>query len=330
MCDISIVIPVYNERESLTLLHEKIGAVIEKLDLSCEIIYVDDGSRDGSRAMLQAIQKADPRVVLAVQRRNFGKSLALATGFALAQGQILITMDSDLQDEPEEIPALLAKLDEGCDVVVGWRQSRSDRLSKRIISWIANKVTRLLTGLSIHDMNSGLKGYRRDCIQSLSLYGDMHRYIPIIAHFIGFQVTEIPVVHHKRQFGQSKYKMQRLVRGGLDLLTVLFLHQYSRRPLHLFGLLGGFILSIGVAINAVLTVEWIQGIRPIGNRPALFLGILLILIGVQLLSFGLLAELLVAFIQKSENPVNLTTIYQSERPESAKTPATVSEIAAPK
>lgn len=329
MPDLSIVIPVFNECESLNLLHKKVRSVLEKLDLSCEIIYVDDGSWDGSSAILHEIQKSDERVILAAQRRNFGKSLALAAGFALAQGHILITLDSDLQDEPEEIPKILAKLAEGYDVVVGWRQNRLDGLSKRIPSWVANKVTRLSTGLPIQDMNSGLKGYRADCIQRISLYGDMHRYIPIIAHFMGFQVTEVPVLHHERQFGQSKYSTQRLVRGGLDLITVLFLHKYGRRPLHLFGLLGSLLLSLGILINLVLTVEWLQDIRPIGNRPALFLGILLMLMGVQLLSFGLVAELLVAYVQKSENPLNLATIYRTESQLVIDPPKIASEVKLP-
>src|SRR5579859_5858366 len=308
--DLSIVIPVYNERESLKLLHQKLVSVLSNLDLSWEIVYVDDGSNDGSTVILKEITSTNESAIVAVQRRNFGKSLALAAGFALARGQVLITMDADLQDEPEEIPHLLSKLAEEYDVVVGWRQRRLDGWSKRLPSWIANKMTTFLTGLPIQDMNSGLKAYRRECVQRISLYGDMHRYIPVIAHFMGYRITEVPVVHHKRQFGKSKYNAMRLLRGGLDLVTVLFLHKYGRRPLHLFGVLGGILLLLGILINVSLIVGRIETANPIGNRPALLFGILLMLMGVQLLSLGLLAELLVAYIQKSENPLSTATVYR--------------------
>jgi len=305
--NLSIVIPAYNERESLDLLHEKLVTVLTPLGLSWEIIYIDDGSSDGSTEILQDIQATDSHVVLAVQRRNFGKSQALAVGFALAQGEVLITLDADLQDEPAEIPHLLAGLNEGFDVVIGWRQQRLDSLSKRLPSWFANRVTRALTGLHIHDMNSGLKAYRRDCIERISLYGDMHRYIPILAHFMGFSVIEVPVQHHKRQFGYSKYHAGRLLRGGLDLITVIFLNRYGRRPLHLFGLFGGITLLAGLVINLALAAGWLFGQRPIGNRPLLLGGVALTLMGLQILLVGLLAEMLVAFNQRSENPLNLTT-----------------------
>ena len=310
--DLSLVIPVYNECESLKLLHEGIVELLARLPLQWEAIYVDDGSTDGSTLVLQELQQSDSRVVVAVQRRNFGKSLALAAGFALARGNILITLDADLQDDPAEIPNLLAKINDGYDVVLGWRHKRQDPLSKTIPSWIANRTTQLMTGLHIHDMNIGLKAYRAECIQQIQVYGDLHRYLPILAHFAGFRVAEIPVAHYKRRFGKSKYSTGRLLRGGLDLVTILFLNQYGRRPLHLFGLLGGVLLLIGFLINLGLSIEWLQGVRPIGNRPALILGVLLMLVGFQILTLGLLAELLVAFIQKNDNPLNtVRKVYQA-------------------
>jgi glycosyltransferase involved in cell wall biosynthesis len=311
--ELSIVIPVYNESESLKILHEKIVTTMQAQALTWEVIYVDDGSRDGSTALLRTIQEADPHATVAVQRRNFGKSAALAVGFSLARGEILLTMDADLQDEPDEIPNLLAALHDGYDVAVGFRQKRIDPLSKRVPSWVANNMTRLLTGLDIHDMNSGLKAYSRECIERISLYGDMHRYIPILAHFAGFRIIEVPVVHHPRQFGRSKYSGGRFIRGGLDLVTVLFLNRYSRRPLHLFGLLGSLLLAAGLIIDIILSIDWFQGQRPIGDRPALLLGTLLILVGVQILSLGLLAEMFVAFVQKNESPMNtVTKIYERD------------------
>ena len=312
--ELSVIIPVYNEKESLPILYDRLLAVLDELGMRWEIVFVDDGSRDGSSQVLKDLQQQDDRLVVVAQRRNFGKSLALAAGFEVAQGEILITMDADLQDEPAEIPTLLAKLNEGYDVVTGWKKHRQDPLSKRIPSRIANRTTALMTGLNLNDMNSGFKVYRRDCIQRITLYGDLHRYVPVLAHYAGFQVTEVPVVHHKRQFGKSKYGMGRLLRGGLDLMTVLFLNQYGRRPLHLFGTTGGLMLLAGFLINLWLTIEWIGGARNLSNRPLLILGVLLMLMGIQLLTMGLLAELLVSFIQRSEHPLNTVAhIYRAEQ-----------------
>lgn len=304
--DLSIVVPAYNEAESLPLLHERIRAAVEPLGLRWEVIYVDDGSTDGTRDVLRRLHQADARIVVAEQRRNSGKSLALNTGFALAQGAIVVTMDADLQDDPDEIPNLLARLDEGYDVVSGWKKHRQDPLSKRVPSWIANHVTAWMTGLRLHDMNCGLKAYRAECVRELHLYGDLHRYIPILAHYNGFRVTEIPVRHHKRRFGRSKYGPGRLLRGGLDLLTVLFLNNFRYRPLHLFGGAGLILLLAGFFINAYLSVEWLQGMRPLSQRPLLTLGVLLMLMGVQLGTIGLLAELVVSVVQRQEDPLRIT------------------------
>lgn len=311
--DISVVIPVYNEHESLPILHEKVTSELTKLGVTYEIIYIDDGSTDGSTEVLKKIQTQDPTVIVAVQRRNFGKSLGLATAFGLAQGETVITMDADLQDEPAELPNLLAKIREGYDVVVGWKKVRHDPISKRLPSAMANSMTRWATGLHLHDMNSGLKAMRLACVRQLNLYGDLHRYIPILAYYEGFKVTEIPVVHHKRQFGRSKYGPGRLLTGGLDLLTVIFLYNYRYRPLHLFGGVGGVLFGLGLFLNMILTFEWFTGLsitgsdRALGERPALILGVLLMLVGLQLLTTGLIAELVVSSIQRSSDPLRMTT-----------------------
>lgn len=303
---LSLVIPVYNEAPNLMLQHERIVDAMNGHDYRWEVIYIDDGSTDGSDAVLDELLHQDERVIVATQRRNFGKSLALGTGFALASGEVIVTMDGDLQDEPNAIPDLLASLNDGYDVAIGWRHRRRDTFRKRFASRVANVTTRVLSGLDVHDMNSGLKAYTRRCVDNLTLYGDMHRYLPIIAHFAGYRVSEVPVEHHERQFGHSKYGAERLLRGGLDFITVFFLHQYGRRPLHLFGGGGLALFLAGLAINAYLTVLWLLGNRPIGDRPLLLLGVLLMLIGFQTITIGLVAELLVSFIQREEDPLVVT------------------------
>lgn len=317
--DLSLVIPVYNEVESLPHLYDKLLEHLDPLGKQWEIVFIDDGSRDGSTEVLKHLHDKDERVVVAVQRRNFGKSLALAAAFQIAQGDILITMDADLQDEPAEIVNLIAKLDEGYDLVVGWKKERHDPLSKTIPSYIANRTTRLLTGVQLHDMNSGLKAMRSEVGRTISIYGDLHRYIPIIAHYNGFAVTEIPVVHHERQYGQSKYGPGRLLRGGFDLLTVIFVANYRYRPLHLFGGLGAGMTLMGLLINFYLSIEWLRGERPIGDRPLLTLGVLLMIMGVQFLTIGLLAELLVSSIQQRANPLDtvrhILTSEKNDKPE---------------
>lgn len=312
---LSVVIPVYNEVDSLPILHDRLTGALDGLGLPWEVIYVDDGSGDGSTEALLALQDADSRVTLAVQRRNFGKSQALNTGFALARGRVLVTLDADLQDEPEEIGRLLAKLDEGYDVVTGWKRERRDPASKRIPSRIANRVTAWMTGINLRDMNSGFKVYRAVCVRRLRLYGDLHRYIPVLAHYAGFKVTEVPVTHHPRRFGRSKYGPGRLLRGGLDLLTVLFLNQFGRRPLHLFGGVGGLLLLAGFLINLLLSIQWFMGMRPLSERPLLILGVLLMLMGAQFLTMGLLAELVVSHMQRSDNPLHTTAqVYRAGQP----------------
>lgn len=317
MVHLSIIVPVYNEVDSVAILYDKITASATPLNLTWEVIYVDDGSTDGSTDRLLALQHKNDNVVVAVQRRNFGKSKALAVGFSLARGEVVATMDADLQDDPQELPRMLEKLKEGYDVVSGWKQRRNDPLTKTLPSFIANTLTTFFSGVKVRDMNSGLKLYRADCVRSLNLYGDLHRFIPILAHDAGFRITEIPVQHHKRLYGRSKYGPRRLVSSGLDLMTVLFLSRYSRKPLHLFGGFGTAMMLLGFIINLILTVQWIQHFgSPLSERPLLLLGILLMVVGAQFLTIGLLAELLVSYIERNQDPLQYVKALHGHDPAS--------------
>ncbi|MBI4302374.1 MAG: glycosyltransferase family 2 protein [Chloroflexi bacterium] len=287
--ELSVVIPVFNERESLSLLHEGISRVLS--GRRYEILFVDDGSSDGSAAVLDSLCWGDPLVRVLRLRRNFGKAEALAIGFKEAQGQVVVTMDGDLQDDPEDIPRLLALIDQGYDLVSGWKVHRRDPLSKRLPSRLFNWVTGRLSGLPLHDINSGLKAYRRQVIQDLPIYGEQHRFIPVLAYWRGFRVGEIGVTHHPRNFGKSKFGAWRFLAGFLDLFTVLFLTRFRWKPLHLFGSVGFIFFLVGVLINVYLTYLWFGGER-IGTRPLLQLGVLLMVVGVQFLSLGLLGEMI--------------------------------------
>lgn len=291
---LSFVIPVLNERESIVQLYAELVAVLANEGLTdYEIFFVDDGSTDGTGAVLEQLHADDPHVKVIQFRRNFGKSAALAAAFARVQGDIVFTLDGDLQDNPIEIPRFLAKLEEGYDLVSGWKYPRLDPITKTFPSWVWNRVMQLSTGVKLHDFNCGYKAYRREVTQELVLYGELHRYVPILAYHKGYRVTEIKVAHRPRLFGKSKFGMGRFARGAFDLLTVLFLGQYRWRPLHLFGWLGAGAFVVGLLINAYLAVLWFAGQGPIGNRPLLTLGVLLMTIGVQFFSIGLLAEMFV-------------------------------------
>jgi len=298
---LSVVIPLVNEAASLSELHGKLTEVLNRLHVHAEIIFVDDGSTDDSFEILQRLQKRDRRVRVIQFRRNYGKSAALAAGFSRAKGRNIITMDADLQDDPEEIPPLLNELRRGCDLVSGWKKRRHDKLSKRLASKIFNTVTSFLTGLKLHDINCGLKAYRREVTDNIHVYGQLHRYLPVLAFKEGFRVRETEVRHHPRKYGKSKFGLSRYTSGFFDLMTVLFLTRYTRRPLHLFGLGGAVALMLGFGINAYLTYERLFGNRYLTNRPILFLGLLLIIIGVQMVSFGLLGEMLAATQNQTPN-----------------------------
>ncbi len=290
---VSVVIPLYNEQDSLRELH---AALKEELFRLCEkkyeIIFINDGSTDRSTDILRDIVAGTSRVTTMHFRRNMGKSPALAVGFREAKYGIVITMDADLQDDPKELVNLIAKLDEGYDLVTGWKKKRNDPMSKTAPSKLFNRVTSFFAGIKLHDFNCGLKAYRKEVTDSLDVYGELHRYLPALAYWKGFKIAEIPVVHHPRRFGKSKFGTSRFFKGFLDLLSIVFTNRYGKRPLHLFGTVGTLIALIGVVINVYVTIEWFQGIA-LSNRPILLLGILLILVGVQLVSLGLLGEMIV-------------------------------------
>jgi glycosyltransferase involved in cell wall biosynthesis len=289
---LSIVIPVLNERENVRPLLEELLDVLQTIELeSYEILFIDDGSTDGTFEALAVLHHVVPHLRIIQFRRNFGKSAALAAGFASTFGDIIVTLDGDLQDDPREIARFLDKIDEGYDLISGWKYPRNDPLSKTVPSALFNWVVGQTTGLHLHDFNCGFKAYRRELVEDLTLYGELHRYIPVLAYQKGYRVTEIKVHHRPRTHGRSKFGTKRFARGFFDFLTVLFLGVYTWRPLHLFGWLGVGSLTLGFFINLYLTILWFLGERPIGNRPLLMLGVLLIIVGLQFISIGLLAEM---------------------------------------
>jgi len=289
---LSVVVPLYNEAESIPELYSQICAVCEKNKTPFEIIYVDDGSTDNSFNILKEIHRKDPRTKIIQFRKNFGKSEALAAGFLAAAGEMVVTMDADLQDDPAEIPELIKKLNQGYDLVSGWKKKRKDPLSKKIPSRLFNFVTSLMTGIRIHDFNCGLKIYRQEVVKSVDVYGELHRYIPALAKLKGFRVGEIPVNHRPRKYGKSKYGFSRFFNGFFDLITVMFLSKYMKRPLHLFGLMGLFFTLIGTGITIYLIILRITKTAYLSNRPLLFIGVLLVIVGIQFTSIGLLGEML--------------------------------------
>jgi glycosyltransferase involved in cell wall biosynthesis len=298
--EISVVIPLLNEEEGLHELHASLNAVLPPGD-RCEIIFVDDGSMDESFKRLVALKERDRRVTVIRLRTNQGKATALAAGFREARGRAIVTLDADLQDDPGEIPRFLRKLDEGYDLVSGWKATRHDPWSRRLLSAVFNRVTALMTGVKLHDFNCGFKAYRREVVGEFRLYGELHRFIPALASWRGFRVGEIQVTHRPRKYGRSKYGSERIPRGLFDLLTVLMLTRYTSRPLHLFGLIGLIVGLAGFGIVSYLSVGWFLG-KWIGARPLLLLGALMIITGVQLVSFGLLAEMIVYGSDREADP----------------------------
>jgi len=292
---LSFVIPFMNEEATLEELYDRIeAAVVPTLAPSetFEVIFVDDGSTDNSVAVAERLVQAHAEVSLLELQGNFGKSAALAAGFTRARGRIVFTLDADLQDDPKEIPRFLAKLDEGFDLVSGYKQKRNDPITKVLPSRVFNFLVRSATGVKLHDVNCGFKAYRDVVLKNVRLYGELHRFVPVLAHWKRFRIGEIPVEHHARKFGYSKFGGGRFFRGLMDLLTVVFLLRYGRRPAHFFGALGSITLTAGVALFGYLCVIWLQG-QSIGHRPLLILAVLLIVVGVQILATGLIAELIV-------------------------------------
>ena len=296
--DISVVIPLYNEEESLKELNQQLRATLGRMNIRYEIIYIDDGSTDRSFQILREMKRNDRHIKVVRFRRNYGKSAALAVGFDKAQGNVVFTMDADLQDDPSEIPSMKRRLEEGYDLISGWKKVRRDPITKTLPSKFFNFVTSVLTGIKIHDFNCGLKAYRRDVVKSVKVYGELHRYIPVLAHWEGFKIGEMVVQHRARKYGKTKFGLGRFWKGFLDLLTALFTTRFLRRPLHLFGPIGVLVTLIGVVIDLWLIVEWFRGLTSLGNRPLFFVGSMIIVIGIQFISIGLLGEM----ISKTRTP----------------------------
>ncbi|TAL69536.1 MAG: glycosyltransferase [Bacteroidetes bacterium] len=290
---ISVVVPLLNEEESLPELALQLENELKRASHNrYEVIFVDDGSTDDSYSVIRSINQRNRRFRAIRFRRNYGKSAALSAGFNASQGMIIVTMDADLQDDPAEIPNLIKKIKEGYDLVSGWKKKRRDPITKTIPSKFFNFITSITSGIRLHDFNCGLKAYKRAVVKNLQVYGEMHRYLPALAHWQGFKVTEIPVTHHARRYGKTKFGFTRFIKGFLDLLTVLFTTRYFKRPLHFFGTIGTIIGLTGFGIDLWLTIEWFMKKTALSNRPLALLGVALIIVGVQLVSMGLLGEMI--------------------------------------
>ena len=287
---ISIVVPGLNEAQSLPTLASEVQLALSDT-ISYELIFIDDGSTDDTWSVIKKLHAQNPSIKGLRLGKNFGKAMALSAGFEQARAEIVIMMDADLQDDPANLPEFLDRLNDGLDVVVGWKVKRKDPLNRRLFSFVFNKVVGLVTNVKLHDMNCGFKAYRASVLKYIPIYGDLFRYIPVLASWYGFRVGEIPINHRTRQFGRSRYGLERILRGFFDLLSVVFLTRYSRKPMHLFGMLGLLLILLGVGICSYLSVLWFHHAM-IGSRPLLLLGILLILVGVQSFSLGLIGEFL--------------------------------------
>ena len=294
---LSLLIPVMNEEGNLPELHQRLTHVLNSVGLPYEIVFVDDGSSDNTWPLIRQFQVTDPHVIGLRHRRNFGKAEALTNGFHICRGDVVITMDGDLQDDPDEIPHFLEMIDEGYDLVSGWKQRRQDPLGKTAPSKVFNWTVRKTSGVQLHDFNCGFKAYRREASLSIDLYGELHRFTPVLASAEGFRIGELPVKHHARTWGSSKYGWSRLTKGFLDLLTVVFITKYRQRPLHLFGLPGLLSMAVGILLGLWLTFEKLVLGEAIGTRPALLLAVLLVVIGTQFFGLGLIGE----FLTRSSN-----------------------------
>jgi glycosyltransferase involved in cell wall biosynthesis len=310
---ISVVIALYNERPSLDELCRRLTAVLATLARPYEIIFIDDGSTDGSVEKLREFRSVYPSVRYFRFRRNFGKSAALAAGFRAARNDIIATMDADLQDIPEELPLILEHLEAGYDLVSGWRFQRRDKLTRRIGSRIYNRVTSLLTGVRLHDINCGFKCYRKEVLDEVMVYGERHRYIPVLASHRGFRLGEVKIDHARREHGRSRYGMERVLGGFFSLLTVILMTRYTNKPLHFFGLVGLMLAGIGSAIDLYLITVRVLFDRWLSNRPLLLVGTFLAIVGVQLIVFGLLAEM-IAFSYRRESDYSVVESSDADGP----------------
>jgi glycosyltransferase involved in cell wall biosynthesis len=303
-----VVVPLLNEEATVAQVHAELSAALDEAGLAWELVYVDDGSTDGSYRELVRLHAAFTNVKVVRLRRNFGKAAALAAGFDAASGEIVVTMDADLQDDPAEIPALITKLDEGYDLVTGWKRDRKDPLFRRFVSHLYNTTTRWATGVRLHDMNCGLKAYRAEVLENVKLYGERHRFVPVLAHHLGFSVTELPVNHRPRLNGKSRFGIERYLRSPFDLLTIVFMGRYRYRPLHLFGGVGLVLGLAGSGILAYMAALKLGG-AGIGQRPLLLLGVLLVVVGIQFLSLGLIGEMLTSHNEEKAQTKAATRAY---------------------
>ena len=297
---LTVIVPVYNEEESLPELFEKLEEVVTELGVDYEYIFVDDGSVDKSLLVLRELHDRSPRVTVISFRRNYGKSAALSVAFKAARGDIVVTIDADLQDDPAEIPNLIRKLDDGCDLVSGWKRNRRDPWTKTVPSRFFNKVTSMMSGLRLHDFNCGLKAYRGEVVKSISVYGELHRFIPVLAAWEGFRVDEIKVRHFKRKYGRSKYGRARFLNGFFDLITVMFITRRALNPLHLFGRIAFLLFVIGMIPLIYFLVQYIMG-AGLRVRPIMLAGFMLIIVSLQVASIGLLAEMISARTAQEPN-----------------------------
>jgi len=317
---ITVVIPVLNEAESLPQLAAELQTMASEHHLPVEVLLVDDGSTDGSWQVISRLAASDVRFSGIRLRRNFGKAPALAAGFAAARGQIIVTLDGDLQDDPNEVPKLLAAIDAGHDTVSGWKRTRRDPWHKVVPSRIFNLLVAWLTGVKLHDVNCGLKAYRREALHEVALYGELHRFIPVLAYAKGFRAGEVEVAHRPRIHGRSKFGARRFVRGLLDLLTVKFLTGYGTRPLHLLGGAGLLALLLGLAGVVYLAIVWLSGHGPIGTRPLLAYSVMAVLLGGQMIALGLLAELFIAYHIRQDPPYSVAERVPAPPPDGQAAP----------
>ena len=312
---ISIIVPIYNEIENVPLLAGSILGTMDNYDATYEVIFIDDGSKDGTDKVCKEVCEKYDNFMTIRFRKNFGQTAAMAAGFDYARGDIIIAMDGDLQNDPKDIPKLVEKLEEGYDVVNGWRKDRQDSyLDRKLPSMIANWIIGQVTGVRLHDYGCSLKAYRAETMKMVHLYGEMHRFIPALVSIEGAEITEMPVNHHARKYGQSKYNIMRTFKVVLDLMTVTFLKKFITRPLHMFGRAGFVAFFLGFLTCAYLTYEKIFLGHSIGDRPLLLLGILLILTGIQLISSGIIAELQIrTYYETQHKPIyRVKEIYKKQ------------------
>ena len=289
---VSVLVPLLNEEESLSKLTKQIVDVFNTISPDYEIYFVDDGSTDGSLKVIKDLARTNNKIKYVSFRKNYGKSAALNVGFSNVSGDVVITMDADLQDDPNEIPNLLKELQKGFDLVSGWKKQRHDPFIKKYSSRFFNYVTKVMSGIKIHDFNCGLKAYRKAVVKNINVQGELHRYIPVLADWKGFKVSEVVVKHHPRKYGKTKYGISRFFKGFIDLITVIFTTRYIKRPLHFFGVLGAATFIVGFIIDAYLSIMWLLGKTYLTNRPLRYMGTALIIVGVQFFSLGLIGEML--------------------------------------